>query len=283
MSTLVLRVQDAVDNVRDNLQIGQPDAALYVHLCMAGPAKVSDLADALKLHRNDVYRTAERLIQRGLIETTVERPARYVAVEPAKVFDTEISTRLKSIDALRRSREEIASLLIQLHLHAPQPSRGTYKVVQGRPEINALRDRLVADAQETIDWATSYAPDISLADIGGGLDTMLGRVENGVALRAMLRESPHAASKLAPFVGHKRAEIRSFGVDSIVRFLIVDNKDLLMHVVNDPSESLYAREEVALHTTAPGFVHAQTVFFDQSWSNAPHIPSLLAPAGRPHS
>lgn len=280
VSKLVLRVQDAVENVRDNLQIGQPDAALYVHLCMAGPAKVSDLADALKLHRNDVYRTAERLIQRGLIETTVERPARYIAVEPTKVFDSEISTRLKSIDALKRSREEISSLLIQLHLHAPQPTRGTYKVIQGRPEINALRDRLVTEAQQTIDWATSYAPDVSLADIGGGLDAMLGRVANGVALRAMLRESPHSATKLAPLLALPHADIRSFGVDTVVRFLIVDGKDLLMHVVNDPSESLYAREEVALHTTAPGFVHAQSVFFDQSWTSAPALSSTIATLGK---
>lgn len=263
---MVLRVQDAVEHVKDNLQLGGPDAALYVHLCMAGPAKVSDLADALKIHRNDVYRSAERLITRGLIETTVERPARYVAVEPAKVFDQEIATRLKAIDALKRSREEISSLLMQLHLTQPAPSRGTYKVIQGRPEIHAMRARLVEDAKDSIDWATSFAPSVNLADIGGSLDAMLRRVHDGVRMRALVRTVPNNRPKLEPFLQQKTAEIREFDVGSIVRFLVVDGRDLLMYVVNDPSESLYARDEVALYTTAPGFVHAQTVFFEQSWA-----------------
>lgn len=255
--------------MRDNLQIGGPDAALYVHLCMAGPAKVSDLADALKLHRNDVYRTAERLMQRGLIETTVERPARYVAVDPQKVFDTEITTRLKAIDSLKKSREEISSLLVQLHMSAPQPSRGTYKVVQGRPEIHALRARLVAEAKSSVEWATSFGPSVPLADINGGLDAMLQRAQEGLRFRALVRATPHSASKMQPFLKCGNADVRRFEVDSVVRFLLVDDAQLLMYVVNDPSESLYAKEEVALHTTAPGFVHAQKVFFEQSWASAP--------------
>ena len=259
--------------MRDNLGIGGPDAALYVHLCMAGPAKVSDLAEALKLHRNDVYRSAERLMQRGLIETTVERPARYVAVDPKRVFETEIESRLKAIDALKRSREEVSSLLLQLHMTTPQPSRGTYKVVQGRPEIHALRNRLLADAKQSIDWATSFGPSVQLADLSGTLDAMLERTADGVRFRALARPVPHALPKMQAFLAHETAAVRRFEVESVVRFLIVDGHDLVMYVVNDPSESLYAREEVALHTTAPGFVHAQQVFFDQSWDAAAEWPT----------
>jgi sugar-specific transcriptional regulator TrmB len=242
---------------------------LYVHLCMAGPAKVSDLAEALKLHRNDVYRTAERLMQRGLIETTVERPARYVAIDPQKVFDSEITTRLKAIDSLKRSREEISSLLLQLHMTAPQPSRGTYKVVQGRPEIHAMRTRLVSEAKTSIEWATSFAPSVPMADLSGSLDAMMARVQEGVQFRALARATPHSLPKMQPFLKYDNAQVRRFEVESVVRFLLVDDAQLLMYVVNDPSESIYAKEEVALHTTAPGFVHAQKVFFDQSWASAP--------------
>ena len=50
--------------------------------------------------------------------------------------------------------------------------------------------------------------------------------------------------------------------------MVVDGKELLMWVVNDPSEALKSKEEVAIQTTAPGFVQAEGVFFEQAWANA---------------
>ena len=44
-----------------------------------------------------------------------------------------------------------------------------------------------------------------------------------------------------------------------------------MFVVNDGSSSIHAEDEVALHTTAPGFIHAQRLFFDQMWASAPRL------------
>src|SRR5437879_6161205 len=142
---MTLRLQDAIQHVSENLQIGPSDAAVYVQLCIGGPAKVSDLAEALHLHRNDVYRMAERRLSRGLIQTTVERPARYAAVDPEKVFDHEIGSRMAAVEALRSSRSEIASILTSLQLQGTKPTNGTYRVIQGRPEIYSQRDALIAD------------------------------------------------------------------------------------------------------------------------------------------
>lgn len=261
-----MRLQDAIDRVRDNLQLSGPDATLYVHLCVAGPAKVSDLADALKLHRNDVYRTAERLVQRGLIQTTVERPARFVAIEPDQVFDAEINNRLQAIERLRQSRTEITSLVDQLHSLAPTPSKGVYKIIQGRQAIYHQREQMIQGAKTSLDWVSTFTPSVSHAEISGALDLMLKRVGEGLRLRALVPTTQQNRPALAPFLRHEGAQVRHFELDVPVRYFIADAKELLMFVVNDPSESLYADDEVAVYSTAPGFVHAQLQFLEQSWS-----------------
>ena len=271
---MTVRLQDAIDRVKDNLELSGPDAALYVHLCVAGPAKVSDLADALKLHRNDVYRTAERLVQRGLIQTTVERPARFVAIGPDQVFDSEINNRLQAIERLRQSRKEITTLVDQLHSLAPAPTKGVYKIIQGRQAIYHQREQMIQSARESLSWVSTFGPSIAHAEISGSLDLMLKRVEEGVRLRALVPTTPQNRPALTPFLSQKAVEIRHFDMEVPIRYFIADDRELLMFVVNDPSESLYAEDEVAVYSTAPGFVHAQLQFLEQSWAASKAVPHL---------
>lgn len=266
-----LRIQDAIDTVGRILDLTGTEAAIYVRLCLAGPAKAGDLAASLKLHRNEVYRAASRLVARGLAELTLERPARYAAFAPETVFDSEITQRLQAVEELKHARDSISPLLTQLQVDAGPAPRSTYKVVQGRAEIYALRDRLIASATSSIDWATTFPASLTLTDMTGGLDAMRKLADAGVDVRMLLRAPPHALPKLKPFEGHEHVGMRVAPVEQTVRFLIVNKTELLMWVVNDPSESLHARDEVAIHTTARGFVEAEAMFFDQLWSRAAPI------------
>ena len=260
-----LRLQDAIEHVRNDFQLSDADAAVYVQLCVGGPAKVSDLADALSLHRNDVYRTAERLAARGLLQTTLERPVRYLAVDPGKAFDAEIEARLAAIDALRASRKEIAQVLAQVQAKAAPQPKNVYKVVQGRNEIYAARNQMLRDAERTIEWATTFAPAVSMAEVSGALEVIREKADAGVSVRALVRTTPESRLRLASLARHPNACIRHVDPPGVVRFFIVDGRELLMWVVNGDPGSYYARDEVAIQASAPGFIHAESLFFEQTW------------------
>ena len=53
-----------------------------------------------------------------------------------------------------------------------------------------------------------------------------------------------------------------------MRFVIVDERELVMWVVNDPSTRLLAEEDVAVWTTAPDFVATQSWLFERAWRAA---------------
>lgn len=264
-----LRLQDAVETFESALNLGHAEAALYVHLCVAGPAKAGDLASALRLHRNEVYRSAGRLLSRGLIEMTMERPARYAAVSPGQVFDVEIEGRLAAVRELRAARDEVTPLLLQAAQPVEPASRSTYKVIQGRHDVYAARGRLLSEATRDVEWASTFPPAVPLAEITGTLDLLARRVDEGLAFRGLFRATQAGWARLAPLARMDRAQVRRLDVDGTIQMILADRRELLMWVVNDPSESLHARQEVAIHTTAPGFVQAEGVFFDQAWARAP--------------
>lgn len=264
-----MRSQEAVDSFRDVLHLAPGEAEIYVHLCLTGPAKAGDLAGALKLHRNEVYRRATRLLGRGLVEMTMERPARFAAVSPEVVFEDEMRARLAAVEELKLARTRIVPLIHHLETPAPTERRSVYKVVQGRPEIAAVQEHMLEHARESVVWATTFPAGIPLAGLTGGLETLTRRLDAGIRLRALVRTTPRGWSLLEEVQKRKTAEVREADLESDVRFLIIDNEELLMWVVNDPSESLKSKDEVAIQTTAAGFVQAESVFFDQVWNKAP--------------
>lgn len=265
---MTLRIQDVVENVRENLSLGAPDAAVYVQLCVGGPAKASELADALRVHRNEVYRSAERLAARGLIQTTFEKPARYVAVDPDRVFGHEIDERLRAVEALRESRRKVMDVLVQVHAQADAPVKNTYKVIQGRNEISLARNRLLEEAAHSVLWLSTFRPDHALVETSGGLDLLAERAAKGVEVKALLRSGIESRTRLEPLLRHANAAFRPFDAESVIRFYVVDAKELIMYVVHGSAESRYAPDEVAIQTTASGFVQAQSAFFEQCWRGA---------------
>src|SRR5207244_12413506 len=121
------------------------------------------------------------------------------AADPKSAFGSGIASRLAAVEELRHARDTISPMLTQMQVHVGAPAKSTYKVVQGRAEIYALRDRLVDGARKSVDWATTFGPSVQLADLSGGLETLRLRVTEGVQLRAILKTNASGWRKLAAF------------------------------------------------------------------------------------
>jgi sugar-specific transcriptional regulator TrmB len=263
-----MRAQDAVDTLREALDLAPSEAAIYVHLCAGGPAKAGELAGTLKLHRNEIYRNAARLLQRGIIEMTLERPARYAAVDPQRVFDEALSLRIAAVETLKDARGRALGMLAALQPPEPPEKKSVYKVIQGRHEIALAQNHLLEQAHSKILWATTFPASVRLADATGALEILARRAREGLELRAAVHALDAGWKLIESMVQGPRVQLRELDLGSDIRFLIIDGEEILMWVVNDLSEALKAKDEVAIQTTAPGFVQAEGVFFEQAWAGA---------------
>lgn len=270
-----MRLQDAVDTFSTALRLTANEASIYVHLIASGPAKAGELANALKMHRNEVYRGTTRLLARGLVQMTLERPARFASVSPETAFETEMATRIASIEELRSARSVIFPLIHTLKLQ-PQTTkiRNHYKMIQGRQDIHVACNRIIEDAKRSLDWATTFGPSLALAEHAGSLETLQRKVASGTRARLILAHDADAWQRVAPLSHAPAIQMRALAAPSILRFIIRDHEELLMWVVHDPSESPHARDEVAILTTAPGFVQAEAILFEQSWTRAQPAPGV---------
>lgn len=261
------RFQEAVAHLQESLHLGEADAMVYVRLVIGGPSKVGDLADALGIHRNDVYRALERLQARGLTSALPGTPARYAARGADEAFEAEITSQTAAIASLRQSREEVVSIISQLHHVAASPA-STYRVIQGQDDIQAARNRLIAESRSQIDLASSIPSTISALERKGGLAHLYARAQAGVKVRILAPDVLGTRDALRDLLKLPNCEARAFETKEPLRFYVSDQQEVLLWASHADLDATTAQAEVAVLARAMGLVAAQMLFFEQAWTTS---------------
>ena len=84
-------------------------AEVYVHLAKKGPQKVSDIADALKIRKNNLYFILKRLREKGVVTASHAYPVIFSAVAFEKTLDLLVRTNMEQAKAIQENREELLS------------------------------------------------------------------------------------------------------------------------------------------------------------------------------
>ena len=90
-----------------NLGFTESEVQVYVFLVTKGPKKARDIADALKIHRNQLYCILRKLRSQGIVNPSSEYPARFSAVSFDQILDLIIKTRIEQQKALEASKQEL--------------------------------------------------------------------------------------------------------------------------------------------------------------------------------
>ncbi len=93
----------------EDLGLTQTDAEIYFLLAREGPQKGRDIAETLGLYKQQLYRSLKRLQKKGMVNASLQRPARFCAMSLEKVVDFLIEAKKKQALALQESKEELLS------------------------------------------------------------------------------------------------------------------------------------------------------------------------------
>jgi sugar-specific transcriptional regulator TrmB len=274
-----LKVQEIIDRLTV-LGLDDGEAAVYVHLSMMGPSKASDIAAALKLHRTEAYRTLQNLVQRGFASATLGRPSKFVAAPPEKLFNDILAAHEARSESIKRAQGEIAGALTSLRGEPTEAqARNTFKVLQGRREIYSILERMVRDARTSVKSVSTHPGALTMADMAGIWDVAVERAREGLTLDAILQTTPATRGRLSSMIGVPNIQLRHLDSDHIMRFVVVDERELLVWVVNDPSTRLSSEQDVAIWSDATDFVAQESVHFDALWQLAQDLRTMMVAEG----
>ncbi|HET6403506.1 MAG TPA: helix-turn-helix domain-containing protein [Candidatus Thermoplasmatota archaeon] len=283
-----MHLSDVAALLQGTLGLSAGEARAYAHLCVSGPSTASELAEALQLHRNEIYRVGQRLLAMQLAGAGIERPTRYNALPPALVFGERIQRLHAEADALRAAEREVERMLAAVGRARHGDHEASYRVVRGTVEIHKVCARLIAAATARIDWVSTRRGALGRVASAGGMERVLGRAEDaGMRVRLAFRaDTLRERVDLAELAATPGFDVRAAPDEASLELLITDGREVVLWAVDGSGEDERACAEVAIHATAPALVAAQQLCVDLVHARALRLPRLraggaMARGGRP--
>jgi sugar-specific transcriptional regulator TrmB len=135
--------------------LSEKEALVYLHLLKYGPKPPSLLAKSLKTYREDVYRTLNSLVDKGMVNPSLETPTVYAAVELDIALEAAFKKHETELREMEWRKQELQELSKQ-HQFRPSDEFATYKIIKNLKEGLSLAMPALATTVE--EWVNVTAP-----------------------------------------------------------------------------------------------------------------------------
>ncbi|MBA4464327.1 MAG: helix-turn-helix domain-containing protein [Nitrosopumilaceae archaeon] len=87
--------------------LSRSDSEVYLYLAKKGPRKGSEVANALKISKQQLYSSLKNLKNKGIVNTSFDRPALFSALAFEEVLELLIRIRVDQAKAIRQTKNEL--------------------------------------------------------------------------------------------------------------------------------------------------------------------------------
>ena len=254
------------------------DAQVYLFLAKKGPKKGKEMLTALRMNRQQLYRSVKNLQSKGIVSSTLERPARFSAIPFEKVLDMAIKNKTDEAQQLQQRRTEIISLWQSAEIVENIDTAARFMIVEGENYIYSKIGQMVKDAKKQILASTSGLGIIQAekADI----------IKSMVELKVPSKILTNVSSRNLPIIKKTIEDMSAFAPNCAGRHIDLDEKLFPRFVIRDEDEVIFlimAGEEsiskngndTGLWTNSKVLVHAFKTFFEQLWRDALDIQTRI--------
>jgi sugar-specific transcriptional regulator TrmB len=135
--------------------LSEKEALVYLHLLKYGPKPPSLLAKSLKTYREDVYRTLNSLIDKGMVSPSLETPTVYAAVELNIALEAALKKHETELREMERRKQELQELSQQQHFR-PSDEFSTFKIFKSLKDFVTISLTTAASIEK--DWVAVCPP-----------------------------------------------------------------------------------------------------------------------------
>ena len=115
--------------------------------------KASNINKALKLTKQQFYPSIKRLQNKGIVHSTMERPARFNVIPFEKVLDLFIQAKIEEASSLKSKKAEILENWKNLRLE--DDTFAKFTVIEGRSFIYSKIYQMIQETKNDLDSITS--------------------------------------------------------------------------------------------------------------------------------
>jgi len=246
-----------------DLGLTEDEAKVLLFLNKKGEMKVQEVAKNVEIPRTHMYNVLQSLQSKGLVVSTIERPAKYKALSLNKAVDVLIESYKHKLRSFEKAKDAIShdwSLLQECEVVSnPElelKPEERFQIISGENAIYSRVKSMITQAAKQVDVFANLRnlAKLSYADVTDKLQEL---ASNGIAVKILT----NLASSQIPLEEIDRCKVREIPphFNDKLCFIMVDGKDLLLLNLDR------TREASCVWTNSGSFVDAMSLLFTVGW------------------
>ncbi len=243
----------------------EKEAQAYFYLLKYGPKTPSPLAKSLHTYREDVHRTLQTLIDKGMVRPSLDSPTVYTAVD----LDTALESAVKKHEAELREMEtrkrELEELSRQQQFR-PSDEVTTFKIIKSLKELLTVMLPIASSVEKHWD---SLVPEsaVIIASQFGINQLAKEFIDRGGKARLLVTDFSYAVVPMVQEVIDIGEEVRYLGQETAA-FTVFDEKICISGINWEFKRLSLDQPMAALWTDDSTYAHYLTSTFEMMWQQA---------------
>ena len=272
--------EETIKKVLSEFGLTDRESEIYIFLAKHGVQKGGEISKQTKMPKALVYHILKSLEKKGVVESTLEFPARFLAVPFEDFLELNIRTKREEAALMEKKKNSLLEDWKSISKTEIEPKSEKFVVIEGTRKIYRKIAEMVEKTQKNLSTASTVS-DLGRAEQFGVIDSINAHPKKSEVkfrfLTELSKQNLNAFSVL-------RAELKTginikarnsdLGLALFPRMLIRDNKELLFFISPRAQPPKRVREACIL-TDCRSLVQAFACVFEDLWSNATSIEEKL--------
>jgi sugar-specific transcriptional regulator TrmB len=275
--------EETITKILRNLELTEKEAEVYVFLSKHGVLKCSEIAKGMKRHKAQIYRILKILQTKGLVEPTLEAPARFTAVPFERVLDLSIKAKRDEAAQMETTKNEILTYWKTIRRPELEPSLQKFVVIEGNSKIYTKIAQMIKETKTQLSAVATIAGLLRADQFGLFDNILIHPLDSKIEFRFLTDLSSQSTNSVKNFLKKMpttkislRDRRPEMGMQLSPRMVIQDEEEALFFITPRNDASNDSSDEVCLWTDCKELVLSFASIFEGMWRNSPDVTSELA-------
>lgn len=270
--------EDKIKAVLKDFGLTEGEAEVYLFLTKHGVMKGTEVAKQLKKDKGQIYHLLKSLQSKGLVEATLEVPARFTAAPFENVVESTIKAKRAEATHMETTKQELLSYWKNINKTRLDLPLEKFMVIEGKQKVYSKISQMITETKNHLSAASTVdgllqADQVGLYDVASkhpSKSTIQFRFltelssQNLSGMQAILKNFSRRGFDF-------RARNPDFGLSLFPRMVIRDNEETLFFITPRTSLGTQEQNDLCLWTNCKDLVQAFTIVFEDYWHNSTSI------------
>ncbi|MGZ7126938.1 MAG: TrmB family transcriptional regulator [Halobacteriota archaeon] len=243
----------------------EKEAQCYFYLLKYGPKTPSPLAKALHTYREDMHRTLNSLIDKGMVRPSLNSPTVYTAVELEVALESALKEHESELREMERRKRELEELARQERFR-PSDEVATFKIMKSLAEVIATTASSLLVLEEDY-FAVVPESTVVVASLFGLNPLSKEFIERGGRMRILVTDFSYSGIQATQELIEIGAEVRYLGRETAI-FSVCDKKVCISGIHWELGSVSLTQPLTALYADDPTFAQCLATTFEVLWAQS---------------